>query len=95
MHLQGVVRGQGDGQAAREEGGEGVAVVVEEQGVVGEGRHAQPDLGQVVQVLWGAGERHENVKKVIKRTTVSTQVQDQSADSTGTAGQGQAGQTKS
>ena len=30
-------------------------MVVQEEGVVGEGGHAQPNLGQVVQVLQGRG----------------------------------------
>ena len=51
--LHGVVGGEGEGEAAREEGGEGVLVVVQEQGVVGERGHAQPDLRQVEEVLQG------------------------------------------
>ena len=50
-YLEGVVRGQGQGEAAGKEDGEGVLVVVQEEGVVAEGAHAQPDLAQVVQVL--------------------------------------------
>ena len=50
-YLEGVVCGEGEGEAAGEEDGEGVLVVVQEQGVVAEGAHAQPDLAQVVQVL--------------------------------------------
>lgn len=54
-HLKGVIGGQADGEAASKEGGEGVAVVVQEEGVVGEGGHAQANLGQVVEVLQGWG----------------------------------------
>ena len=43
-HLQGVVGGEADGEAAGKEGGEGVAVVVQEERVVGERGHAEPDL---------------------------------------------------
>ena len=42
--LQGVVSGEGEGEAAREEDGEGVLVVVQEQAVVAQRAHAQPDL---------------------------------------------------
>ena len=48
VDLQRVVGRQRHAQPAREEGGEGVLVVVEEEGVVGERRHAEADLG----VLW-------------------------------------------
>lgn len=54
-HLKGVIGGQADGETASKEGGEGVAVVVQEEGVVGEGGHAQANLGQVVEVLQGWG----------------------------------------
>lgn len=50
-HLQRVVGGEGDGEAAREELREGVAVVVQEEGVVAERRHAEADLRQVEEVL--------------------------------------------
>ena len=53
--LQRVISGEADGEAAGEEGGKGVAVVVQEEGVIGERGHAQPDLSQVVQVLQGWG----------------------------------------
>lgn len=51
VELQRVVRAEGDAETAGEELRQGVAVVVEEEGVVAEGRHGDGDLGQVVQVL--------------------------------------------
>ena len=50
-HLQGVVRRQGQGEATGEEDWEGVLVVVQEEGVVAERAHAQPDLREVEEVL--------------------------------------------
>ena len=50
-YLQGVVRREGQGEAAGEEDWEGVLVVVQEEGVVAEGAHAQPDLREVEEVL--------------------------------------------
>ena len=47
-HLQGVICGQGERQTACEEHGEGVAVVVQEQAVVGQGAHAQTHLGSTL-----------------------------------------------
>ena len=51
MELEGVVRGEGDEEATGEIFGEGVAVIVEEEGVVTEGGHRNPDLSEVVEVL--------------------------------------------
>jgi len=51
VDLERVVGGQRDEQAACEELGQRVAVVVEEQRVVAERGHRDAHLGQVVQVL--------------------------------------------
>ena len=50
-HLQGVVRRQGQGEAAGKEDREGVLVIIQEEGVVAERAHAQPDLREVEEVL--------------------------------------------
>ena len=55
MQLQGVVRGQGHVEAAREVDLEGVAIVVEEELVVAEGAHGDAHLHEVVQVLHPGG----------------------------------------
>ena len=47
VELQGVVWGQRDEQPPRQVLGQGVAVVVEEQGVVGQGGHGDADLGKI------------------------------------------------
>ena len=51
MKLQGVVCRQRDVESARKVVGQGVSVVVEEQGVVAEGGHGYANLCQIVQVL--------------------------------------------
>ncbi len=51
MDLQRVVCRQGHLQASRKELWKGVSVVVQEEGIVGQGAHAQANLGHVVQVL--------------------------------------------
>lgn len=51
VDLKGVVCRQGQGQATSKEHWKGVLVVVQEEGVVAEGAHAQPNLRQVEQVL--------------------------------------------
>ena len=51
MELQGVVGGEGDVEAAVEVFLQGVAVVVQEEGVVAQRGHGDADLGQVVEVL--------------------------------------------
>ena len=58
MKLEGVVSGQRDEQASREVVGEGITMVVKEEVVVAEGRHGNPHLGQVVQVLQGRHLQH-------------------------------------
>ena len=49
--MRGVVGGEREGQAPRKEGGKGVAVVIQEQAVVGQRAHAQPDLAKEEEVL--------------------------------------------
>ena len=51
MELQRVIRAEGDEETALEVLGEGIAVVGEEEGIVGEGGHGDVHLGQVVEVL--------------------------------------------
>lgn len=51
VELQRVVSTERDAEPARQELRARVAVVVQEQGVVGQGRHGDRDLSQVVQVL--------------------------------------------
>ncbi len=51
VDLKGVVCRQGQGQAAGKKHWKGVLMVVQEEGVVAEGAHAQPNLRQVEQVL--------------------------------------------
>ena len=51
VELEGVISRDGNVQTAGIEDGEGVFGVVEEEGVVGEGRHGDRDLGKVKQVL--------------------------------------------
>lgn len=53
MELEGIVGTQADVETTVEEGWEGVALIVQEQGVVGQGRHGDTHLGQVEQVLEG------------------------------------------
>ena len=47
MDLQGVVGGKADVQATCEEQRQRVAVVVQEEGVVGQRRHAEPNLREL------------------------------------------------
>ena len=50
--LQGVVSRQRQRQAACEERGEGVAMVIQEQGIVGQRAHAQPNLRGYTPSAW-------------------------------------------
>lgn len=47
MELKRIVGTQTDIETAVEKHGEGVALIVQEQGVVGQGRHGDTHLGQV------------------------------------------------
>ena len=51
MELKRVIGAEGDEEASREEVVDGVLLVVQEEGVVREGRHGNADLGKVIQVL--------------------------------------------
>ena len=51
MELKRIIRGEGDEEAAREKLWEGVAMVVDEEGVVAERGHGDADLRQVEEVL--------------------------------------------
>ena len=57
VELQGVICRQADTQSPRQVLGQRVAVVVEEEGVVAEGRHGDSNLRQIVQVL-----QHRNLQ---------------------------------
>ena len=46
VDLQGIICAQADIHSPGKEGGEGITVVVQEQAVVGQGAHTQPDLHQ-------------------------------------------------
>lgn len=53
MDHEGVIRAQTHVHASSKEGGEGVAVVVQEQAVVGQRTHAQPYLdGAIIEVVY-------------------------------------------
>lgn len=53
MELEGIVSTQADVETTVEEGWEGVSLIVQEQGVVGQRRHGDTHLGQIEQVLEG------------------------------------------
>lgn len=51
VELQGVIRGKGNDESPGQVLRQGIAVIVEEQGVVGERGHGDADLGEIVEIL--------------------------------------------
>lgn len=66
VELERIVGTQTDIETAVEEGREGVALIVQEQGVVGQGRHGNTHLGQVEQVLQSGDLAQENTVRDTK-----------------------------
>eukprot|EP00955_Chlamydomonas_euryale_P031582 331392-Chlamydomonas_euryale.AAC.23 len=75
-HLQWVVRREADAEAAGKKRRQRVAVVVKEERVVGQRRHAQADLGDVVQVKHqpGKGVHGSSVNVTLSECPLKTSV---------------------
>lgn len=75
MELEGIVSTQADVETTMEEGWEGVALIVQEQGVVGQGRHGDTHLSQVEQVLEGGDlAQQDSVRDTERRQEGRSQV---------------------